>query len=428
MKTRKKLPAAVAVALVLSILMVMGSGFAAASGVSLLGSTNAGESVHEKISISDITGDIPEPPELTSAASAIATEKEWYEYVYYSSEPVAHFYLSDTARYTFYDPYDYASSLIMEVDDSITDWSSMNTLQVSYTTGDSITTTEGKSTQTSTSTLRGYTDTTTNSYGESTVTTTTDNKTYEYNTSKTKTEGSNESEGGSESESGSWNNSTTLGGETTTKLVIPAIGEEAIKASLSDTFSFGGGDSESKNWSSGTSKSTTTVEGTGKEDDQGNKSTGYSHSFDSETVTTSAHTDTITNTIADRITDATGYTSNSSITLATENSTTITKTYDAAYFNASGAPLQWKVVKYTVQMPMKIQVEYLVDDEWVFGGYSYCLLNTVQGTCRAWLQNNVAYYEHWGTGEPVTWNEFWSQFFTKENLVAAYQNKLYPDN
>lgn len=428
MKTRKKLPAAVAVALVLSILMVMGSGFAAASGASLLGSTDAGESVHEKINISDITGDIPEPPELTSAASAIATEKEWYEYVYYSSEPVAHFYLSDTARYTFYDPYDYASSLIMEVDDSITDWSSMNTLQVSYTTGDSITTTEGKSTQTSTSTLRGYTDTTTNSYGESTVTTNTDNKTYEYNTSKTTTEESNDSFGWGLNESVTTGSSTEIGAETEVGVEIPAVSISKIKASLNESVHIDGTVGSDQNWSSGTSKSTTTVEGTGKEDEDHNKSTGYSHSFDEEKVTTSAHTDTITNTIADRITDATGYTSNSSITLATENSTTITKTYDAAYFNASGAPLQWKVVKYTVQMPMKIQVEYLVDDEWVFGGYSYCLLNTVQGTCRAWLQNNVAYYEHWGTGEPVTWNEFWSQFFTKENLVAAYQNKLYPDN
>ena len=45
-----------------------------------------------------------------------------------------------------------------------------------------------------------------------------------------------------------------------------------------------------------------------------------------------------------------------------------------------------------------------------------------------WLQNNVAYYEHWGTGEPVTWDEFWSQFFTEEKLIEAYKNKLYPDN
>ena len=79
-------------------------------------------------------------------------------------------------------------------------------------------------------------------------------------------------------------------------------------------------------------------------------------------------------------------------------------------------------------MPMKYQVEYLVDNEWVFGGFNYCLLTTIQGTTRSWIQNNVVYYEHWGTGEAVTWDEFWNQFFTEERLIAAYRNRLYPDN
>ena len=97
------------------------------------------------------------------------------------------------------------------------------------------------------------------------------------------------------------------------------------------------------------------------------------------------------------------------------------------YFNSDGVPLQWKIIKYTVMMPMMYQVEFLIDDEWVINDYNYCLLTTIQGTCRAWLENNTAYYEHWGTGEKVTWDEFWSQFFTKEELVQAYQNRLYPD-
>ena len=135
-----------------------------------------------------------------------------------------------------------------------------------------------------------------------------------------------------------------------------------------------------------------------------------------------------TSTIADRLAKATGSSVNSDITISTDNSTTVTKTYDAGYFNDRGAPLQWKIIKYTVKMPMRYRIEYLVDGEWVFWEHNYCILNTIQGTCRAWLENNVAYYEHWGTGEPVTWDEFWCQFFTEESLIAAYKNKLYPDN
>ena len=33
-----------------------------------------------------------------------------------------------------------------------------------------------------------------------------------------------------------------------------------------------------------------------------------------------------------------------------------------------------------------------------------------------------------GTGEAVLWDDFWDGFFTEESLIAAYKNKLYPDN
>ena len=79
-------------------------------------------------------------------------------------------------------------------------------------------------------------------------------------------------------------------------------------------------------------------------------------------------------------------------------------------------------------MPMYYIVQRKVGDEWINVGEDFCLLTTLQGTCRSWIENNVVYYEHWGTGEKVTWNDFWSGFFTKEGLAAAYQNKLYPDN
>ena len=154
---------------------------------------------------------------------------------------------------------------------------------------------------------------------------------------------------------------------------------------------------------------------------------GYTEDHTTTTSVTTSDDTVVSSIIADRITKAVGGSTSISVAMSTNDSVTITKTYDAGYFNSSGAPLQWKIVKYTVMMPMMYQVEYLIDGEWIYSDTGYCLLKTIQGTCRAWLENNTAYYEHWGTGEKVTWDEFWSQFFTKEELVQAYQNRLYPD-
>lgn len=403
---KKHFSAVIAVSLALSILAVSTSA-AVSAGNDALAKKPETQSVHNNVDITAITGEVVEPPMLTSAASSVAKEKQWYEYVYYSEEPVAYYYVSDTARVAFYDPYDYSSSLIMEVDDSITDWSSNNSMQVSYTTGNSLTDTSGKSTDTVTTTHLGYEDTTETTKGESTVTTKVNNQTDSYNTSKTETT--------SDDNTISWGLNESVQG--TEKAGLAFIAEGSLSVGISS----------SQAWKTGTVKNTTTVEGDKKGQDGGTR-TGYTVSNNTTTVTTGPQTTTITNRIADRTSKATGYTSNSSVSLSTDNSTTITKTYDAGYFNASGAPLQWKIVKYTVKMPMYYQAEYLIDGEWIFGDSNYCTINTIQGTCRAWLQNNVAYYEHWGTGEPVTWDEFWSQFFTEEKLIEAYKNKLYPDN
>lgn len=402
---KKRFSAVIALALVISVIMVAASTAFAADRIGAIESTPEGTSVHKSVDISQITGEIVEPPELQSAASAIGAEKEWYEYVYYSEEPVGYYYLNDTTRMSFYDPYDYSSSLIMEVDDSITDWSSNNSMQISYTTGDSMTSTKGTSSEAVTSTLLGYTDETTTTTGKSTVVTTTENKTESYNTSKT------------ENHTFDWGLNENIGAtiQTTEEAGIAIAGASVTIGGSVDVGS-------TQHWSD----STTTIVGD-KDGKDGGTRTGYTVSNDKVTVDNSGGKVTVSNKIADRVTKATGYTTNSAIDLSTSNSTTITKTYNAGYFNASGAPLQWKIIKYTVMMPMKYQIEYLVDDEWVFGDYNYCLLNTIQGTCRAWLQNNVAYYEHWGTGEPVTWDEFWAKFFTREKLVDAYKNRLYPD-
>lgn len=417
-KTRKKIPSVIALSLVVATLMVMTSGIASAAGVSVLTATPAGQSIHGKINMSEITGEIAEPPQLTSAASAVAKEKQWYEYVYYSPNPVAHFYVTDTTRLSFYDPYDYADALVMEVNDTITDWSSMNSLQVSYTTGNSITDTVGTSSETSTSVQLGYSDTETTTTGPSTVTTTVDNRTNSYNTSKTVTT--------EEDNTVTWGLDEHVETSNTTTVNVGAKIEGIVEAGGSNSTSISGSVGGSQSWVSGEKISTTEVIST-ENDEDGKPITGYTKSHDVTTVETGEQVTKVVNTIADRTTNATGYTTNSSITLSTNNSTTITKTYDAAYFNASGAPLQWKIIQYTVKMPMKYQVEYLVDGEWVFGEYNYCLLTTIQGTCRSWLQNSVAYYEHWGDGSPVTWNEFWNQFYTPESLTQAYQNRLYPE-
>lgn len=359
-------------------------------------------STHKKINITDVTGEIVEAPLLTSAASSVAKEKAWYEYVYYSDKPVAHYYVDETTRLSFFDPYDYADALVMEVDDSITDWSSNNSMQVSYTTGNSLTDTTGKSSETVSTVNYGYSDITTTTTGPSTVTTTVENQTDEYNTSKTVTTDN----------SNVWSTSASLTINEKIKIGVDSTGSETdFGTTGTDTRSWTEGDVETK---------VVSTDGTGR--------SGYTKSKDTTTVNSSQQVVTVANTIADRTAKATGYSTNSAVSLSTNNSTTITKTYDAGYFNDRGAPLQWKIIKYTVKMPMFFQIEHLVDGEWIYGDSNYCTINTIQGTCRAWLENNVAYYEHWGTGEPVTWDEFWGQFFTEESLIAAYKNKLYPDN
>ncbi len=406
-RARRKMPTIIAVALLLSTLMVLASTVFAATDANVINATPKGESIHEKIDISDITGEIAEPPELTSAASALAKEKEWYEYVYYSNVPVGHYYLSENTRMTFYDPYDYASSLIMEVDDDITDWSSMNTLQVSYTTGNSLTNTTGKSSDTSTSIqVADGDDVSTSTGGDSTVTTTVEGRVTTYNESKTDQAIDSTTD---------WAVTNSAGSDFTF-LVEASVGMDANYVKDSDQWTT----SESTDVTNGGSSTITAERRT--------EDNGWTEDNSTTTSTTKGEDTVVTSVIADRITNVTGFKQSNDISMSTSNSTTITKTYEAGYFNASGAPLQWKIVHYKVMMPMKYQVEYLVDDEWIFSDYGYCLLTTIQGTCRSWLQNNVAYYEHWGTGEPVTWDEFWNQFFTKENLIKAYQSKLYPEN
>ena len=422
----KKFIKMIATLLVLALLMSIASTVAFAQESPYV-------STHEKINLTDVTGEIVKAPLLTSAASSVAKEKAWYEYVFYSPEPVFHTYLSENMRISFYDPYEYSSALIMEVDDTITEWSSNNSMQVSYTTGESIVKTNGESFETKTEVLQGYTDKEITTTGPSTVETIVNSQTDSYNTSKSITESS------SSNESSSWNIGAEIelgvlagiAGTFLGNLACPGFGSVIgpVLGSLNPKIS--AGTNSSSGSSSGNSSSyyePIDPSDPNSKDENGNVRTGYTKSTDTTTVNSSEQKKTVETVIADRITAVTGSTINISTSISFDESTTVTKMYDAAYFNDRGSPLQWKIIKYNVKMPMRMQVEYLIDGEWIFGESDYCAINTIQGTCRAWLENNVAYYEHWGTGEPVTWDGFWGQFFTEESLIAAYKNKLYPDN
>lgn len=102
-------------------------------------------------------------------------------------------------------------------------------------------------------------------------------------------------------------------------------------------------------------------------------------------------------------------------------------TYNALYFNSDGTPYRWRIVKYTVYLPLYCEVQTLVNGEWVVTNTTYCLLATVQGTCREWI-NEDAYVEDWRTGEPMRVEDFWKEYYSTYNLLDAYINQLIPQN
>ena len=152
------------------------------------------------------------------------------------------------------------------------------------------------------------------------------------------------------------------------------------------------------------------------------KTTGYDDVEYNNTSETTGWTE-----LSDRITKTLGSSISTSSSWSETESTTVSKTYAATHFASDGiTPLPWAIVHYQVQMPMKVSMQVKYSGEWITVSTVYCLLTTVQGTCRAWMQQGQVYYEDWGNGEPVVATDFWSQFTTKENLIKAYNDKLYP--
>ena len=380
MKAKKKLFQVLALCLAISLSMGMivvaavGSG-AASNDTLTKQALEQTYGKYQKIDINSITGEGGNPPEISGAASASAAEKAWYEYITYSSQAVASIRVDDDRRLLFYDPFDYSNAMIMDVTGEENEWSSANSLEISYSSGKTIS--EGSSSSIDTSTSIEQQE------GKD------ENYSYSKGTSKSTTE--------------SWSKTKSKGQSFDfTSGMSGGLEGGGLGVTFSTELSF----------------STTQSNSSSVDDTQGREEvTG------SDTSETSGWA-----TVANRVTKATGSSSSTNTSWSTEESKTVTQVYNAAYFNDAGSPLQWKVVRYTVYMPMKYELQCKIDGEWVTTDYAYCMLTTMQGTCRAYMNNTQAYIEHWGTGEAVLWDDFWDGFFTEESLLAAYKNKLYPDN
>lgn len=398
MNTKVKRMISVGLALVFGVSMVSMSALYSAA-LNRNETNGEEEQLHRKIPVNEITNDGGNPGEISGAASAAASEKKWYEYIPYSPQPVASARIDDDRRLLFYDPYNYSDAMVMEIDGEESEWSSANTLTVSYTTGKSVSDTLGSSTNTGTSVQvqSGKDEKYSHTNGTSTSTT------------KNWSDTSGSSDSTSDSNTSSYKFSAAFNTSIKVKIPLPVpVPDTGTEVSFGGSVGSSTGDSDTH---------TTTHVSNSSHTDGGSDLTGSS---DSETTGWS--------TVADRITTSTGITNSTSKSWTISDSKTVTRTFHAAYFNENGAPLQWKVVQYSVYMPMKFELQSRIDGDWISTDSSYCLLRTIQGTSRAYLKNTQTYVEDWGTGEPVVWNDFWNRFFTEDSLMEAYNQKLYPEN
>lgn len=359
--------------------------------------------------VNELMGAGQEPEEISVSAAATYQEKAWYEYVMYSEHAVASYRLDDGTRLLFYDPYTYTNSMIMDVqfDATTTQFDTMSSYSISHTTERTI----------SACAESTYTDTAATQTSGRDIT-----HTNVKNTGNTKT---------------IYNHSVDVETSGTKKENTYYKYKEQYSVDVSETFTL----AESIKIgvlaeSTVDIGSQTTVAGKHAwVQDNATHETVYSPDYKTSTKTvgddtveynTSSSTDGWTE-LSDRVTKTIGSSTTTSHSWSETESTTTTKTYAATHFASDGVtPLPWAIVHYQVQMPMKCCLQVKYSGEWVTLSEVYCLLTTVQGTCRAWMQNGQVYYEDWGNGEPVVATDFWSQFMTKEQLIKAYSDKLYP--
>lgn len=370
-------------------------------------------SKYDKLDINELTGHGKEPEDISVSAGATYQEKAWYEYVTYSEHAVASYRVDDDTRLLFYDPFNYSNSLVMNVeyDANTTEFDTMSSYSISHS--------NSKTIEACVSSIDTY-------------------------TSATQTSGRDETGSSIQSSGSSKTNynhelvNTTSGTVTnedhyeykkynTTNESLESILDSATEISLNpldmakETITIG----LHHNTEHNEAMLTDTVKHETKYGDGYKTTTAYTG--DDTVENNSSSTTEGWTQLSARVTKTIGSSSSTSSSWSETESTTITKTYAATHFASDGVtPLPWAIVHYQVQMPMKTCLQVKYSGEWTTLSTVYCLLTTVQGTCRAWMQNGQTYYEDWGNGEPVVETEFWSKFMTRESLMAAYNDKLYP--
>lgn len=376
---------------------------------------------YQKPDVNQLTGHGEEPDEISVSAGATYQEKAWYEYINYSEHAVASYRVDDDYRLLFYDPYTYTNAMIMDVkfDATTSEFDTMSEYTVSNTTSKTITTcsestfTNTSATQTSGKdeygtevTNGGFTHTKYN-YDEKHTTEGTVKEDTNYHYKKREYDTSSHTIG----------NQSSLGAEIGSEIGL----ESKIKSNITtgdvdiDTTTT---DHHIEWYQDSVTKETQYIDG---------YKTVVTHDYEYDVEDNTTSTTEGWEQLAARVTKTVGSSTSTCNSWSEEESTTVTKKYAATHFASDGVtPLPWAIVHYSVQMPMKCCLQVKYSGEWITISTVYCLLTTIKGTCRSWVQNGQIYYEDWGSGEPVVEANFWSQFMTKEQLIKAYNNKLYP--
>lgn len=401
---------------VVLVLVMTVSAFSPVSGATDIDEDTSIKSQYEKPDISDITNEGGNPEEINGSSSALGVEKQWYEYIRYSDEAAGVYYYGEDYRVLFFDPYDYSAALVMSLDESITDWSSANSITTEYSVSSSLEVGYGSSTSTDTSVSTSTEETVETGVSTSIGTSVTKELSESWETASTlRTDTSTSLESSTSTTVGL---TTTAGTETnvTASCMPEGIGgstTSGVSASVAAETSATVGLTAGMTVSTGTDISSS-IGGTA----------GTSSGMESSTETTSGFSQSFSESVSKSL----GVSTSQNKSVSTCDSKSVSITYNATYFNENGSPLQWKIVKYSVYMPMKALAQFKYGGEWYTMETSYCIMTTITGTCRSYIDNNTIYFEHWGTGEPVVQEDFWSGFFSSgDALKEAYSNKAYPD-
>lgn len=415
MKKTKKLICK-ALSVLLAIVLTV-SAYSSASGAMNITVAASTQSQHEKPDISDITNEGGNPEEINGNASALGVEKQWYEYLRYSDKAAGVYYYGEDYRVLFYDPYDYSCALVMSLDESITDWSSANSITTEYSVSSSLEVGYESSTSSDTSVSTSTDQTVETGVSQSIGASVTKELSESWETASTlRTDTSTSLETSTSTTIGA---TTTAGTETnvTASCMPEGIGASTttgVSASVAAETSATVGLTAGMTVSAGVDISTST-----------GGTAGSSSGIETSTETTSGFSQSFSESVSKSL----GVSTSKSQNISTCDSKSVSITYNATYFNESGSPLQWKIVKYSVYMPLKAEAQFKYGGEWYTMETSYCILTTITGTCRSYMENDNVYYEHWGTGEPVVQEEFWTGFFSSADaLKEAYSNKAYPNS